>query len=185
MRFALACIACCLTFQSLLRPQELLSQCGHYADKVRKDALIGLGDLFTRHPDEARRHTGAIFEALADRVTDGESPVRKELKTLLQDKLLPLLSPLALGPFVPLLMAHVCSAMTHLTASIRMDALAFLQMLVAAAPRRVAGQFLAPALLHFCDLLGSMHRGRSLKAQSLTALLKVGFRAPLHVLLAC
>lgn len=156
-----------------LAAQELLAQTSHYADKVRKDALTGMADLFTSHPDEARRHTGVLFEALVERITDGDQAVRKELKNLLQDKLLPIVTPLMLGPFVPLIMAHVCSAMTHCTTAIRMDALGYLEVLMQHAPQLVTAQFLAPSLLHFCDLLSQMHRGRSIKAQSMASLLKV------------
>jgi pre-rRNA-processing protein IPI1 len=45
---------------------------------------------------------------LAERVVDGDSAVRVELRTLLDSRVLPLLGPLALRPFMPLLMAHVC-----------------------------------------------------------------------------
>lgn len=30
--------------------QELLGQCGHYSERVRKDALQGLGQLLAAHP---------------------------------------------------------------------------------------------------------------------------------------
>ena len=45
--------------------------------------------------------------------------MRSALRDALAAPLLPTLGPAALGPFVPLLMAHVCSAMTHLAEPIR------------------------------------------------------------------
>ena len=35
--------------------QELLGQVGHYSERVRKDAITGLGSLLARHPEELRR----------------------------------------------------------------------------------------------------------------------------------
>ena len=35
--------------------QELLSQTGHYSERVRKDALTGMSELLARHPEELRR----------------------------------------------------------------------------------------------------------------------------------
>lgn len=35
--------------------QELLSQTTHYSEKVRKEALQGLQQLFLQHPDEVRK----------------------------------------------------------------------------------------------------------------------------------
>ena len=51
---------------------------------------------------------------------DAAAAVRAALRDeLLRGALLPLLGPAALAPFVPLLMAHVCAAMTHLAEPIR------------------------------------------------------------------
>lgn len=53
-----------------LPPQELLAQCGHYSDKVRRDGLVGMEELLSKHPAELRRHAGPIMERLAERITD-------------------------------------------------------------------------------------------------------------------
>lgn len=41
--------------------QELLSQTSHYSEKARKSALLGLADLFTRHPQELTNHVGPVY----------------------------------------------------------------------------------------------------------------------------
>ena len=51
-------------------PQELLAQCGHYSEKVRRDGLVGMDELLSKHPAELRRHAGPIVERLAERITD-------------------------------------------------------------------------------------------------------------------
>jgi pre-rRNA-processing protein IPI1 len=58
-------------------------------------------------------------EAAAARVADGDAAVRAAARELLKTVVLPGLGDAALGPHVPLLMAHVCAAMTHLAEPIR------------------------------------------------------------------
>jgi pre-rRNA-processing protein IPI1 len=118
--------------------------------------MIGLADLFTSHPDELRKHTGAIIEKLAERISDAEAPVRSATRALLRDKVLPGLDATALAPFLPLLMAHICSAMTHLATSIRLDALGFLEALMEHVPQQVVAHHLVPSLEHYCDLLSQV-----------------------------
>lgn len=59
------------------------------------------------------------METAAERITDGDASVRAALRDLLSSTLLPALGAGPLAPFVPLLMAHVCAAMTHLSDPIR------------------------------------------------------------------
>lgn len=49
----------------LLLLQDLLGQCGHYSDKVRRDAVQGLAELVAAHPQELTRHTTLVMETLA------------------------------------------------------------------------------------------------------------------------
>ena len=104
---------------SHLPVQDVLGQCGHYSERVRRDALQGLAELLAAHPAELRRHTTLVVETAAERIGDGDASVRAALRELLAGTLLPALGGSALAPFVPLLMAHVCAAMTHLAEPIR------------------------------------------------------------------
>ena len=45
--------------------QELLGQCGHYSEKVRREALAGLAELLAAHPAELGRHATLVMETLA------------------------------------------------------------------------------------------------------------------------
>ncbi|KAG2501063.1 hypothetical protein HYH03_000882 [Edaphochlamys debaryana] len=153
--------------------KELLSQTSHHNDKARKHSLEGLADLFARHPDQLRLHAAQVIGTLAERVVDGEPGVRSQLRSLLGGSVLPLLGPDALRPFMPVLMSHVCGAMTHLSLDVRNDALLFLDCLMDHAPRLVLDGFLAPCLAHFCDLFAAPHRGRSIRSQSMAALTKL------------
>ena len=62
---------------------------------------------------------GPTIEKLANRIADPERTVREALKTLFHETLLSDFGSKLLAPFISLLMAHVCSAMTHLQANIR------------------------------------------------------------------
>ena len=62
---------------------------------------------------------GTVVEKLANRIADPEKPVRDALKALFQTSLLSAFDGKLLTPFMSLLMAHICSAMTHLHAGIR------------------------------------------------------------------
>ncbi|GIL94286.1 hypothetical protein Vretimale_522 [Volvox reticuliferus] len=74
---------------------------------------------------------------------------------------------------MPVVMAHVCGAMTHLSLDVRNDALLFLDVMMDHVPQLVLDGFLAPCLAHFCDLFSAAHRSRSIRAQSLAALTKL------------
>jgi hypothetical protein len=75
---------------------------------------------------------------------------------------------------VPLFMAHLSAALTHLSADVRLDALAVLEALTEAAPQLMAGdEQLCCSLGHYSGLLSRTNRGKSVKSQALTGLLKV------------
>lgn len=62
---------------------------------------------------------GRIVEALAEHVADADTSVRAALRDLLKSVVLPGLGAAALAPFLPLIMAHITSAMTHLAEAVR------------------------------------------------------------------
>eukprot|EP00198_Chlamydomonas_reinhardtii_P001186 XP_001690521.1 predicted protein [Chlamydomonas reinhardtii] len=153
--------------------KELLNQTSHHNDKSRKHSLVGLADLFGRHPEHVRLHAAQVLATLAERIVDGDPGVRSELRRLLNEAVLPVLGADTLRPFMPMFMAHVCGAMTHLSLDVRQDALLFLDILMDHVPRLVVDGYLAPCLAHFCDLFSASHRSRSIRAQSLAALTKL------------
>ena len=59
------------------------------------------------------------MEKLAEHLADSDAAVRAALRDLWRDVVLPGLGPAGLAPFLPLVMAHVTSAMTHLSAAVR------------------------------------------------------------------
>jgi hypothetical protein len=128
--------------------QELLSQVGHYSERTRSAAVAGLADLLARHPEQATKNTGPLLEALAPRISDADAGVRKALLQLLNGQVttamltfcsqssmaaqsrlrpsqpellqvLPVIGPTGLRPFLQLVMAHISSAMTSLSDTVR------------------------------------------------------------------
>lgn len=59
------------------------------------------------------------MEKLAEHTADTDEGVRAAMRDLLRDVVLPRLGAAGLAPFLPLLMAHITSGMTHLAAPIR------------------------------------------------------------------
>jgi hypothetical protein len=103
-------------------------------------------------------HVGRVITCIAPLVSDADSDVRAAVRALLGCVLLPQLPPQALSPFSPLLVLHVCGAMTHLDERVRRDALGVLTLLVGAAAEAVCGSALHLAG-HFADLLRPAAQG--------------------------
>ena len=70
-------------------------------------------------PSVLLAQAGPLLEKLAERMVDTDPGVRSQLNSLLAVNILPELGEGALEPFLPLLMAFVCSALTQLNSDIR------------------------------------------------------------------
>ncbi|CAM6100933.1 unnamed protein product [Calypogeia fissa] len=134
--------------------KELLVQVTHYSERMRRDALMGLKDLFGKHPKELVMHAVVVIEKLSPRITDTEKSVRQALVLLLQSSILPTLPEAMMKPLVPVIMAHVCSAMTHLVLDIRIAACTFLDLLVHHCSTLVVPFFSDQIVQHYISLLG-------------------------------
>lgn len=55
--------------------KELLQPASHYGAKVRKDALLGIKDLFLKHPEELKLHKYAVIEKLPEHIGDDDRAV--------------------------------------------------------------------------------------------------------------
>ncbi|KAJ6746018.1 hypothetical protein OIU74_028645 [Salix koriyanagi] len=52
--------------------KELLQHTSHHNAKVRKDALMGMKDLFLKYPEELKLHRYAVIEKLRERISDDD-----------------------------------------------------------------------------------------------------------------
>eukprot|EP00873_Tetraselmis_striata_P000045 jgi/Tetstr1/420309/TSEL_011430.t1 len=158
--------------QRNLNLKELLAQTAHYSEKVRREALAGLSELLAAHPREARKAPHDVLEKLSARMTDSDSAVRKALPVLFRNVVLPALEGCDASAHLPMVMAHLCSAMTHITDAVRIDALAMLDVLMGWAPGEIVDGHLAPCLSVYAHMLSPTQRSRSVQTQSVASLCK-------------
>ncbi|XP_061998982.1 uncharacterized protein LOC133716293 [Rosa rugosa] len=69
--------------------KELLQQTSHYSSKVRKDSLLGIKDLFLKHPEELRLHKYTVIEKLRERIGDDDRLVRETLYQFFKSVIFP------------------------------------------------------------------------------------------------
>ncbi|KDO70605.1 hypothetical protein CISIN_1g002703mg [Citrus sinensis] len=110
--------------------KELLQQTSHHNSKVRRDALMGLKDLFQKYPAELRSHRYAVIEKLRERIGDDDKVVRETLYQLLKTVVFPGCKEDNQGPFVSLMVAYIFNAMTHLAVDVRLMAFKFFDLVV-------------------------------------------------------
>ncbi|KAF9116399.1 hypothetical protein BGX27_002758 [Mortierella sp. AM989] len=124
------------------------------APGTRKDALLGLRDLFHRHPHLLPLHLGVLVNTIVRLLIDDSSIVRKALQSFLGE-FIPTLHPRDVQPFLPLLIVYTCSAMTHILDDIREDALKFMDLWVAAGGQIVVNGFWDKIIPNYVSLLTS------------------------------
>ncbi|GAB2266847.1 hypothetical protein Dimus_001835 [Dionaea muscipula] len=114
--------------------KELLQQTSHYNSKVRKDALVGIRDLFLKYPEELLSHKLAVMEKLRERISDPDRLVRETLYQLFKSVILPGCKEDNQGAFISLMVAYVFNAMAHLSADVRLMSFKFLELVVQHCP---------------------------------------------------
>lgn len=110
--------------------KELLQQTSHHNAKVRRDALIGIRDIFLKHPAELRMHRLSVIEKLRERMSDEDKMVRETLYQLLKAVIFPACKEDNQGTLISLMMAYVFNAMTHLAFDVRLMAFKFFDLVV-------------------------------------------------------
>ncbi|KAJ1800542.1 rRNA processing protein [Coemansia sp. RSA 2399] len=166
-----------LTNSRNLSLKDILSQLRHYSAVTRKEALAGMADLLSLHPQLVSTELGPIIEGTVKLIVDNEPVVRKGLLQL-YSKFLRQVPARDLVPFIQLLVVFICSAMSHILEDIRADAVKFLDLLVEMAPGSVA-QFSSRILPNFYSLLETNTQSsdkKSMEIKSRTTLLTQGSR---------
>ncbi|KAE8125193.1 hypothetical protein FH972_020026 [Carpinus fangiana] len=110
--------------------KELLQQTSHHNPKVRRDALMGIKDLFRKHPAELRLHKYAVVEKLRERIGDDDKVVRETLYQLFKSVIFPTCKEDNQELFISLIMAYIFNTMTHLAIDVRLMAFKFLDLVV-------------------------------------------------------
>ncbi|RZC03022.1 Testis-expressed protein 10-like isoform C [Glycine soja] len=133
--------------------KELLQQTSHHNPKVRRDALIGIKDLFTRYPAEQKLHKYAAVEKLRERIGDDDKVVRKSLYDLFKVVILPCCKEDNQELIVSLLMPYIFNAMTHLVVDVRMMAFDFLDLILEFYPPSFSPSYAEKIFQNYEDIL--------------------------------
>lgn len=115
------------TTRRKLTNEDLISQLKHYNANVRKDAIVGLRELFEDYPDIVISSLSTTLNNCARMIADDDANVRKSLLTFL-GWLLPRVPRDALLPHTSILLLFTTSAQTHIFPEIRIDAIRFVDL---------------------------------------------------------
>lgn len=119
--------------------------------KVRRSALQSLSVLLQREGEQfTRDHVSEVLAATVTCLSDDEKMIRASFIALFEEVLQVHLSEEDLRSFLPVLMANVRSAASHLHIGCRNDALQFLKVLVAHCALIISEDHM-PAVLNLFD----------------------------------
>ncbi|GJE87598.1 Ipi1-N domain-containing protein [Phanerochaete sordida] len=124
------------TTKRKLTLDDLVSHLKHYSAGVRKDAIIGLRELFENHPDVIVSSLSTTLSSCARIIGDEDASVRKMLLSFL-GWLLPRVPHDVLVPHTSILLLFTTSAQTHIFPEIRIDATRFLDLFLEIFPEVV------------------------------------------------
>jgi hypothetical protein len=110
-----------------LNAQNLLKQLNHFSANMRKEALVGLEELATKHAHALNRQLGVVLEGAIQLLVDDEKDVRAALLSFLR-QLMPSVSTVAVAPFLKLMAMYARSGMTSLHRGVRLDAVKLLDV---------------------------------------------------------
>ncbi|XP_047531357.1 testis-expressed protein 10 [Vanessa atalanta] len=123
-----------------LNLKELLSRLNHFNTHSRTDALDGVKELITLHPEVLEQHLGDLIHGITMLILNIEKVVRQRALKVLH-LILSNVSAEKLEPFFDIMSTYLRSAMTHVDSRIQEDSLFFLDILLACIPLRVAEDF--------------------------------------------
>ncbi|XP_020884472.1 uncharacterized protein LOC9315060 isoform X2 [Arabidopsis lyrata subsp. lyrata] len=111
--------------------EELLVRSRHPNAKVRKNALLGIQDLLKSHPVELQSKKYTIIQCLKGRVNDDDKQVRKAFYELFETQIFRVCKQEDIkGLMVSPLMLSIFHAMANSLIDVRLDAFAFLHLVV-------------------------------------------------------
>ncbi|KAF5313058.1 hypothetical protein D9619_003241 [Psilocybe cf. subviscida] len=115
---------------------DLTSHLKHYNVGQRKDAILGLRELFDANWELLESCLTALVNSIVRLIGDEDTGVRKQLLAF-WSWMLPKIPPEDLLPHAPLLLLFTTSAQTHIFPEIRIDAIRFLNVLLECIPSAV------------------------------------------------
>ncbi|XP_052095034.1 testis-expressed protein 10-like [Mytilus californianus] len=119
-----------------LNAGELLNQFQHYSTTTRHDAVMGLRELLSLHPEVVTQNLVTVMERTAQLFVD-KDPVVRQANIKLLKVLFKGVTEKYISPFFHIIGAHLCCAMTHIFEDIQSDSLQILDLLLDHFPRLV------------------------------------------------
>lgn len=107
----------------------MLVQLNHHNASVRHDALLGLREIFQRHPDLFSEHLPKFIEQVFSTVVDNSASVRLASHLLIK-LFLSSVDNSVISPFFDTLIAHLNCGLTHIQDRIQLDSLKVLELYV-------------------------------------------------------
>ncbi|CAH2084888.1 unnamed protein product [Euphydryas editha] len=137
-----------------LNLKELLSRLNHFNTNSRTDALDGIKELITIHPEALEKNLGELIHGITMLILNIEKVVRqKALKVL--HLILSNVATEKMEPFFDIMSTYLRSAMTHIDSRIQEDSLFFLDILLTCVPSRVAEDF-HKIIPNFLDMISKL-----------------------------
>lgn len=136
--------------------QEALRKLAHHNSKVRKYALHSLSNMVQHSLGTIVVNLAHVLEASIACLLDADQEVRAEFIAFWQGCVQTSISHEAICPFLPLVMANIRSASSHLNLSLRLDAMKFLRILVAHCPQAVVQRHTISLIQLFVDALSQV-----------------------------
>ncbi|KAI9624922.1 hypothetical protein KEM48_008644, partial [Puccinia striiformis f. sp. tritici PST-130] len=121
------------TTKSNLTLDDLIVRLRHYSGNTRKEALLGLRELLDAHRSVWRLNLGTVIHSCACLISDENPAVRKALKSFFS-WFLPKVDLSLLKPFCSIIIFFASSALSHIFADIRVDAIYIIDILLDVAP---------------------------------------------------
>lgn len=158
-----------LATKKRLSVPDLLSHLSHFNASMRNDGISGLEELLRRDRDALLASFSAIVDRLAPIFTDKDENVRKAARTLMR-KIFAHVVVDQMEPFFPLVMAHLCCAMSHIDEGIRRDSLDVVDVCLQFYPSLVVRD-VNRVLDHFLLQISAKREGQNLSGHATSALL--------------
>lgn len=115
----------------------MLSKIQHHNATNRNEGLRYLKEMVTNHPQETRKHLGAILQGICQLSLDMDKDVRKECFKAL-NLVFATQTPELIAPFFNVITSYLRCAMTHINIQIQEDSLFLLDCLLTYTPSLVA-----------------------------------------------
>ncbi|XP_045769378.1 testis-expressed protein 10 homolog [Maniola jurtina] len=137
-----------------LNIKELLSRLNHFNTNSRTDALDGLRELITSHPEVLEQSLGQLIHGVTSLILNIEKVVRQGVLKVIH-LILSNVPSEKVEPFFDIMSTYLRSAMTHIDSRIQEDSLLFLDILLLCAPSRVAQDF-HRIIPNFLDMISKL-----------------------------